>query len=132
MDQLSELAKRLGMRAGERLDVERTTQAVLARLREPVRQRPTWVRPAILRIAAMIVVLIGGVVVLKDRGATAVHRGAAAHLVADDLDDLSNEELQNVLAGFDQLLDSTTAPTGADLNELDAQQLQTVLRSLEG
>lgn len=128
---LNELAQRLGARAAERLDVEKTAEAVLARLREPV-ERPSWIPPAVLRIAAMLVVLVGGVFVLKNGRDVSGHAGAAAHLVADDLSDLSNEELQSVLAGFDEMLDSTLAPTSTDLNELDAQQLQTVLRSLEG
>ena len=126
---LNELAQRLGAREAEGLDVETAARNVVARLREPER-RPSWIRPAVLRIAAMIVVLVGGVFFLKDRNDTAAHRGT--HLVADDLSDLSNEELQSVWAGFEQMLDSTVAPTSPDLNELDAQQLQTVLRSLEG
>ena len=59
---------------------------------------------------------------------------AAAHLVADDLSDLSTDELRDVLGSFDQLIgDSVAVPEGStDLHELDAQQLRAVLRSLEG
>ena len=56
-----------------------------------------------------------------------------AHLVTDDLTDLTTDQLQDVLNTLDETLNlgSTTLPD-ADLEDLDAQQLQAVLRSLEG
>src|SRR6266702_3033210 len=65
-DKLQEVARRLGGRAAERLDVEGTAQAVVARLRTEPRAEIRvlgWIRPAWLRIAAMLVIVVGGGVV---------------------------------------------------------------------
>src|SRR3989442_16027169 len=62
-DELQEVARRLGARAAERLDVEGTAQAVVARLRTQPRAEIRglgWIRPAWLRIAAMLVIVVGG------------------------------------------------------------------------
>jgi hypothetical protein len=55
--------------------------------------------------------------------------------VADDLSDLSTDELRDVLSTFDEMIrtDSVAVPdSSTDFRELDAQQLRAVLRSLEG
>src|SRR5947208_2629314 len=57
-DKLQEVARRLGARAAERLDVERTAEAVVARLRTEPRAEVRvlgWIQPAWLRIAAVLV-----------------------------------------------------------------------------
>jgi hypothetical protein len=99
---------------------------------------PSWAQPAWLRIAAALVLLVGGVFLVQ-RVSTSEqdvgHRGVAAHMVADDLAGLTTAQLQEVLTGFDELMESTVSPedsTEADYDALDAQQLRTVLRSLEG
>jgi len=137
---LNDIAKRLGARAADRLDVQATAQKVVERLRagEQPARRPSWVQPAWLRIAAALVLLVGGVFLVQrvstneqDLG----HQGVAAHMVADDLAGLTTAQLQEVLRGFDELMDSTVSPedsTETDYDALDAQQLRTVLRSLEG
>ena len=131
---LQEIAKRLGARAAERLDVDQTARAVVERLREQPAVRSAWVRPAWLRIAAALVILAGGAFAMRQvwSGNDQDH---AAHFVADDLRDLSADQLRDVLATLDETLtrDSTALPDGtADMDELDAQQLRAVLRSLEG
>ena len=131
---LQEIAKRLGARAAERLDVDQTARAVVERLREQPAVRSAWVRPAWLRIAATLVILAGGAFAMRQvwSGSDQDH---AAHFVADDLRDLSADQLRDVLATLDETLtrDSTALPDGtADMDELDAQQLRAVLRSLEG
>jgi hypothetical protein len=56
-----------------------------------------------------------------------------SHLVADDLGDLSADELKDVLDQFDEIVGSASLMLDStDLRELDAQQLRAVLRSLEG
>ena len=131
---LEGLAKRLGHRAADRLDVEATARKVVERLREQPVRRIAWVQQTWLRIAAALVIVVGGAVVVRQnlvRGNSA----HAAHLIADDLNDLSADELRDVLATFDELIssDSVAVPEGStDLHELDAQQLRAVLRSLEG
>ena len=139
-ERMEQLAKRLGARAAERLDVRATAQGVVERLRgaqpggEP---RATWIQPAWLRIAATVVVLVGaGLVwsrVTPGRGPGVSNH--VAHYVADDLNDLSADELRDVLTSFDQIISSDSAvvpDSSSDLRGLDAQQLREVLRVLQG
>ena len=132
---LEAMAQRLGAKAAERVNVERTAAVVLERLRtEPQSSRWSWTQSRWLRVAAALVVLVGagmlGRRLLVGPG-TGDH--AVAHFVADDLNELSTAELQQVLSTLDETLDlgGTTLPD-ADLEDLDAQQLRAVLRTLEG
>lgn len=136
-ERLNELARTIGARAAERLNVAATAEQVVARLREPPARRIRWVQHTWLRIAAALVVVVGGGLVLRQL-APGSHSGArqhAAHFVADDLGDLSTDELRDVLTSFDAIIatDSVAVPESTtDLRQLDAQQLRAVLRSLEG
>jgi len=130
---LHEAARRLGSAAAERVDVERIAVAVVEQLRrEPAgATRPGWIQPAWLRIAAALLLLMGGGLVVRQMdGPKAAHD---AHFVTDDLTDLSADELRDVFNTLDETLDlgNTTLPEG-DLEDLDPQQLRAVLRSLEG
>src|SRR6267142_4421327 len=138
-DRLNQLARRLGANAAERLDVEATARQVVQRLREqPARRGGIWIQQTWVRIAATVVILVGGAAVAVSRLAPGRRPGvgpAHAHLVADDLRDLSAEELRDVLMSFDEIVasDSVVVPeSGTDLNELDTQQLRALLRSPEG
>ena len=130
---LHNAARRLGAAAADRLDVERLAAAVVERLRrEPARAaRPAWFQPAWLRIAATLLVLAGGGLVVRRMVRPTPSHGA--HFVTDDLTDLTADQLRDVLNTLDETLNlgSTTLPE-ADLEDLDAQQLKAVLRSLEG
>ncbi len=136
-ERLESLAKGLGTEAAARLNVEATARKVVERLREQPASRTVWIQPTWLRIAAALVIVLGGTVVASRltpgrRPGVSTH---ATHLVADDLNDLSTDDLRDVLATFDELIntDSVAVPEGStDLHELDAQQLRAVLRSLEG
>jgi len=131
---LRALAGKLGGRAAGRLDVEATAQAVIERLRnEPEAARWTWMQPAWLRVAAAVVVLVGGALAVRQAIPRAGTGHRPAHFVTDDLRDLSAAQLREVLSTLDQTLDlgRTTVPE-AELENLDAQQLRAVLRSLEG
>jgi len=133
-DRLENLAKRLGTDAANRLDVEATARKVVERLREQPVHRIAWVQQTWLRIAAALVIMVGGAVAIR-QNVVRTSGAHPAHLVADDLSDLSTDELRDVLATFDELIstDSVAVPEGStDLHELDAQQLRAVLRSLEG
>jgi len=132
-ERLESLAKRLGTEAAARLNVEAAARKVVERLREEP-ARTVWVQQTWLRIAAALVIVLGGGMVIRQN---LVRTGSAhaAHLVADDLNDLSTDELRDVLTTFDEMISSDTVavPEGStDLHELDAQQLRAVLRSLEG
>jgi len=131
-DRLREPAQRLGVQAAERLDVEATAAAVVRRLREqPQKPAVWWMQPTWLRAAAAVLVIAGGVALVRSVGPRLpVH---SSHYVAEDLNGLSADELRDVLSGLDQTLNQT-APLQSEpgLNELGPEQLKAVLRSLEG
>jgi hypothetical protein len=133
-ERLENLAKRLGTTAAARLDVEATARKVVERLREQPVRRIAWVQQTWLRIAAALVIVLGGAMAVRQ---SLIRPGSAhpAHFVADDLRDLSADQLRDVLTSLDALIstDSVAVPEGStDLHELDAQQLRAVLRALEG
>lgn len=133
---LRELAQRLGARAAERVDVERTAAAVVARLRqEPHASRRPWlgIAPVWARAAAAIVVVIGAG--LLARGVSH-HPPAPAALVepsSADVSDLSADQLRDLLGRVGQPDDSATlSPPDAGLDELTGPQLRALLEALEG
>jgi len=133
---LQALAQRLGARAAERLDVERTAQAVVTRLRtEPRAELRVLgsIRPAWLRIAAMLVIVVGaGVVALNVRTPSLPMQPFA--LAGGELSELSGDELRAVLEALGQPGTEQPAVSTQDvgLEDLSAGQLRTLLESLEG
>ena len=133
---LEELARRLGVGAAERLNVERVAGAVVERLRsEPKIERPGpspwWMQPGWLRAAAVVVLMVGVGLVMGER----IQNGSrhAAHYIAEELQDLSTSQLREVLVTLDETLEAASPPaTEDDLNDLTTEQLQALLRSLEG
>ena len=131
--ELREIAQRLGTRAGERLDVEATAQAVLARLREAPAVRPVWRRPAWLSLAAALVLLLGVPMAVRLRHEEV--RRSAVSLVAPggvDVTDLSPDQLRAVLKTLDEVTDDETGTADPGLDDLSAPELRRLLRSLEG
>lgn len=131
---LQETARRLGQRAADRLDVNAVARKVVERLREQPR-RTVWIHETWLRVAAAVVIVVGGALALRQVWSGTETGAHIAHFVADDLSDLSADELQAVLMSFEDLVttDSGAVPESSnDLRELDAQQLRAVLRTLEG
>ncbi|HXL11644.1 MAG TPA: hypothetical protein VN955_09625 [Gemmatimonadales bacterium] len=132
---LQELAQRLGVRAAERLDVERTAQAVVTRLRETPRASVVtrlWMQPAWLKLAATVVLLLGAGAVT--RGLWRPPGSAAAGEAAAALNELTTDQLQQLLEIVDQPTDEAAPlpPADASLDDLTAPQLRELLRSLEG
>ena len=131
---LQELAQRLGVRAAERLDVERTAQAVVTRLRETPRASVVtrlWMQPAWLKLAATVVLLLGAGAVT--RGLWRPPGSAAAGEAAAALNELTTDQLQQLLEIVDQPTEAAPeSPTDASLEDLTAPQLRELLRSLEG
>ena len=128
-------AKRLGTGPAGRLDVEATARKVMERLREQPAHRFAWIHVRWVRIAAAVVIVVGGAFARHQGRPIREENGHPAHLIADDLSDLSTDQLRDVLARFDEMVGGTgtTLPEGSsDLRELDQQQLLRVLRSLEG
>ena len=130
---LQELARQLGVRAAERLDVERMTQAVVAGLRRPARERPwlVWTQVAWVRAAAMVVLLVGIGVVMQPRTETV--RTAWEDAPVGAVQDLSADQLTRVLDELNQPVDvSVPSPEDAGLEDLSEPQLRALLKSLEG
>jgi hypothetical protein len=130
--ELERLAGRLGMKAAERLDVERTAAAVLERLRaDRAARRPWYIQPTWLRAAALVVLMVGAGLVVRGRWFSGpAHSG---HYVREELQDLSADQLREVLGSLDQTLnDAAVEPADDDFSDLTTEQLQALLQSLEG
>jgi len=129
---LQDAARRLGVTAAERLDVERTAQAVVARLRAEPRARGAWVwiQPAWLKIAAALVIVAGAGVVTR-----ALWReppGAAAPIETIDLGDLSAAQLSELLRSVER--PGAPEPVSwqdVSLEDLSTPQLRALLASLD-
>lgn len=130
--ELERLARRLGTRAAARLDVEHTAAAVVARLRtERTRQRPWWLQSGWLRAAAVALLVVGAGLVMRQRFLT--HAAPADHYVREELQDLSTDQLREVLGSLDRTLtEAPVDPADEGLNDLTTEQLRVLLRSLEG
>ena len=134
---LQEVARRLGARAADRLDVERTAQAVVTRLRTEPRADIRVlgrIRPAWLRIAAALVLLVGAGVVALNVRVPLFTTPVPAATASGELSELSGDELRAVLeavgqAGGEQ---QEVSPQDLSLEDLSAPQLRALLESLEG
>jgi hypothetical protein len=135
--ELQEVARRLGARAAERLDVERTAQAVVTRLRTEPRADVRVlgrIRPAWLRIAAALVLLVGAGTVVQRLSLDRPTPTSLATAAGADLNDLSADQLRRVLAEVGQPggAPETVAWQDLSLEDLSASQLRALLESLEG
>ena len=133
-DKLHQLARQVGAAEAERLDIERIAASVVQRLREgeaEPRPTPQWLQPAWLRAAAIVLLMFGvGIVTQRRPPEGPVH---PAHYVADELQDLSTDQLRDVWRTLDQTIDGTTeTPDIDDFNHMDNEELRAVLQSLEG
>ncbi len=130
-EELRRLAARLGARAAARVDAEAVAQAVVERLRQPEvlplarpgRRIPVW-----LRLAAALVLLAGAGVVARQLGGPP----EPTRFVTADLVGLGTEELSDLLRTLDETLGDSVGLAPGSLDDLDAEQLETVLQSLEG
>ena len=128
-DRLTRAAQDLGARPAERLDVEATARTVVERLREQPVRRSIWIQAAWLRVAAAVVILVGGGAALRRFGPPGAPDDHVTHFIADDLRDLSTDELRTLLTSFDEIIAESGVPDStSDLQELDAQQLRELLR----
>ena len=134
---LQEVARRLGARAADRLDVERTAQAVVTRLRTEPRADIRVlgrIRPAWLRIAAALLMVVGAGVVALNVRVPLFTTPVPAATASGELSELSGDELRAVLeavgqAGGEQ---QEVSPQDLSLEDLSAPQLRALLESLEG
>jgi len=136
-DKLQEVARRLGARAAERLDVERTAQAVVERLRTEPRAAVRiwgWIQPAWLRIAAVLLLLIGASVVALNVQGPRLTTPLPPASAGGELSELSGDELRIVLAALEEPGAERQGVSSQDagLEDLSAPQLRALLESLEG
>ncbi|HYL20489.1 MAG TPA: hypothetical protein VEU74_01910 [Gemmatimonadales bacterium] len=135
-DELEKLAQRLGARAADRLDVEAAAQAVLDRLRaERAKGEPVgiWLPRQWLRIAAALVIVVGGgalaLRITRTHGTTA----APITTAGADLDGLSTEQLNQVLHAVEQPAgQNAVSAQDVSLDDLNTVELRALLESLEG
>jgi hypothetical protein len=136
-DRLREIAQRLGTGAADRLDVEQTAQAVVRRLaEEPRGVRAMW-RPTWLSLAAALVLLLGASLLWRPRahqptvalGGPGISASVSAAL---DVNDLSADQLREVLNTLDEPTDEDAATLEPGVEDLSAPELRALLSSLEG
>ncbi len=119
-----------------RVNPERVAERVLERLRREGRVEPrrVWgMRPAVLRVAAAVVVIAAGVAVTLVRE-PGTPTAAVLPTAIPAMDSLSTSELEAVLEAAGELKATNVAPAAASndsLDNLSEQQLQKVLASLE-
>ena len=130
--ELERIAARLGDRAAARLDVDQTAAAVLSRLRTRERAVSWSTGPILLRLAAAVVLAVGGGLYgyRLFSGSTAPGT-AVANVEVPALQALASNELEEVLDSL-----STDAPASeviaVGLQNLNNDQLTELLRQMEG
>ena len=133
-DELERMAQRLGARAADRLDVERTVEAVLAGLRKRPSAARRWVgqAPAWLKVAAAAVLIVGVAVVARRPSRTPPPPVAAVVPLSEDLSGLSAAELRETFTALDQPVGDEGGGLDTGLEGLSPDELRSLLRSLEG
>jgi hypothetical protein len=125
-------AARLGDAAVAEVHPDRLSGLLRARLKGARRadrwRRTGWVVGLAAAAAVTLVVWTG-----RGHEPQGMTQAPASLLIpVAELDSLSTSQLEAVLDGFDAPLDEEPSPATPMLNDLDDQQLERVLRSLEG
>lgn len=124
-------ARRLGDQAAAQLDLDRTARGVVARWRhERASTRPFWSSPALLRLAAALILLVGGVLIWRN---VYVPRAETVAVVPNDagLEGLSADQLQALLPAVEQSTSAIEMTAGdAGLEGLTPDELRSVLLSM--
>ncbi len=130
--ELERMARILGRKRAEALDLERVVRGVAERLRKeaaPSRpRRAVWSTPALLRLAAVLVLFVAGGILFS----SLLPRGAPeTGLVAvPQLYQLSEEQLVEVLDSL--ALEVPVFEHLVVLSDLDESELRELLRAMEG
>jgi hypothetical protein len=134
---LRQVARRLGADAADRLDVERTAQAVVARLRAgDVPERPPirWMQPW-MRAAAGVVLIVGVGLLVYRRLHLPPETGVVPQVAVappGEFPDFTSDQLRDVLNGLDSTVEMTpTVHAGeAGVEDLSELQLQSLLKAI--
>jgi hypothetical protein len=136
---LRQVARRLGAEAADRLDVEQTAQAVVARLRAgdaPARSPIRWMQPAWMRAAAGVVLIIGAGLLVYRRLRLPPETGDVRPIAvasAGEFEDFTSGQLRDVLDGLDGTVETTPTVHASDagVEDLSETQLQSLLKAME-
>ena len=129
--QIVQLAKRLGAKAADTLDVERTAQVVISRVKQAPAKVVWWRRMPLLQsaAAAAVFVLTVGVFVVSQLKTNGSDLGVLEEFA--ELHALSDSELEQV---YDSL--TAEAPvhelSAVNLQDLNEGQLEELLALMEG
>lgn len=128
-DRLEAMARRLGRDAADRVDPEGTAQAVVARLRV-ARPATRWWPTGVLRVAAAVIVLVSGVVLvprlLLDRASQ-----QQVYVPPAELEELAAADLVAVLDSLKSEAPVSDLVSGG-LNEMSETELRELLLVMEG
>jgi hypothetical protein len=130
-EELVAAARQLGVQAAGELDIERTARGVVARWRYERRHRLAsfWKSPAILRVAAALVLLFAGIETYEHRHPL-VRQVATVEATDAGLEGLSEDQLQSILPTVEQTPEVETTASDAGLEGLTPDQLRSVLRAM--
>ncbi|HZH41523.1 MAG TPA: hypothetical protein VFD85_10945 [Gemmatimonadales bacterium] len=131
-EELVAAARQLGVSAAGQLDLERTARGVVARWRAERRRTftPFWRSPAMIRVAAAVILLVAGIETWEHR-----HHAQAQDVVAVEASDaglegLSADQLEAILPAVDQSEDVETTASDAGLEGLTVDELKSVLNQM--
>jgi hypothetical protein len=134
---LRAVAERLGRAAAERVDVERTAERVVARLREDARRARRlrrWVQSTGWRIAAALVIVAGAGLVARGLRRPVPSVRAPAESTTGELSELSAAQLRELLGAVDHPAADQDVVLAQEvgLEDLSEAQLRALVASLEG
>ncbi|HEX4633775.1 MAG TPA: hypothetical protein VH163_08085 [Gemmatimonadales bacterium] len=130
--ELVRAARQLGVQAAGQLDLERTARGVVARWRAEQRRTitPLWRSPAMIRVAAAIILLVAGLETWEHRHRLPTQEVVAVEATDVGLEGLSAEQLAAILPGVDQAEDVETTASDAGLEGLSVDELKSVLNQM--
>jgi len=125
-------ARQLGVSAAGQLDLNRTARGVVARWRAEQRRRftPLWRSPAMIRVAAAIILLVAGIETWEHRHHLPAQEVVAVEATDAGLEGLSPDQLEAILPGVDQTEDVENTASDAGLEGLTVDELKSVLNQM--
>lgn len=127
---IEQLARHLGDDRGNGVDPDAMAEAVVARLRSHANRERRWtIEFKVLRAAAVIILIVGSGLVLNE--ARQQPSGPSSFGVPVALEGLGTNELEQVLDSLDYEA-PTSELVASGLNDLSESELQELLATMEG